>query len=89
MKRPEPEEVEDLDVEFEAVQSDLTNYENPYKKKFRPVQNAKSTEDLFETRYSFSFVGFENLDLSHLPSTVGSIQTYNNYINHCFEECDL
>ena len=76
MKRPEADVNEALDAEFEATQSDLSNYENPYKKKFKPVQNAKSTDDLFETRYSTTFVGFEDDELSQLANKVFLLGTH-------------
>lgn len=60
LERPKQEEDED-EKDFEWAHSDLSNYENPYKKKFRPLNKERSTDNMFmNLNYQTTFIGVEN-----------------------------
>jgi nicotinic acetylcholine receptor len=64
MKRPKYDEDEE-DIDFEQPFSDLSNYENPYKKRFRPLFKEQSTENIVNKiiSYNTTFIGLGNLDM--------------------------
>jgi nicotinic acetylcholine receptor len=54
------------DMDFEQPCSDLSNYENPYKEKFRPLYKEMSTENLFhKVSFNTTFIGMANLDMAN------------------------
>ena len=55
MKRPAPGKKPSDEVEFDYIQSDLSNYDNPYKKKLCRVYKEKSTDQL--VNYNTTFIG--------------------------------
>ncbi len=51
-------EDEDLQIDFDAIQgSDLSNYVNPYRQKFKRISNVDDVR-----RYQNTFFGFETLN---------------------------
>ena len=70
----EGEEDEKEEYDFGQARSDLANYENPYKKKFRPLNKEKSTDDLYmRVNYNTTFIGLdvENQDVNGASCQVG------------------
>ena len=63
---PPAEEKEEEEVDFDQQPcSDLSNYENPYKKKFRPLYKEQSTDNLYmKANYNTTFIGMDNIDIA-------------------------
>ena len=68
MKRPvmdDNAEEEEEKVNFKQPGSNLSSYENPYKKKFRPLVKETSTDNLYmKINYNTTFIGMESLDMA-------------------------
>ena len=66
MNPPAKEKEEEEEVDFDQQPcSDLSNYENPYKKKFRPLYKEQSTDNLYmKANYNTTFIGMESTDVA-------------------------
>ena len=60
MKKPEPEQKGD-EMDFAWANSELSNYENPFKKKFKPLLKQQSSDNVYaRVSYNTTFIGMDS-----------------------------